>query len=207
MLKLQTLKCPNQEAVRTLSTSIVRSLAFQGHRLRLPLSVRCFDTQVSRLDYRNDQFELTKGMNAQNCSAFVMMEYETSIHEGFSISVAECAKVYYFSRRGASFQHAYFSPKYPYLPDLVFNDSLFQVQHRLDYLGPMLVVISIGSCHSSFPHHSYKYWHALSWSRRERHQYPSAKSTNTYPTTFKTTAPTELSTTHLWVFGGIASCC
>ena len=111
------------------------------------------------------------------------------------------------SRRGASFQHAYFSPKYPYLPDLVFNDSLFQVQHRLDYLGPMLVVISLGSCHSSFPHHSYKYWHALSWSRRERHQYPSAKSTNTYPTTFKTTAPTELSTTHLWVFGGIASCC
>ena len=39
------------------------------------------------------------------------------------------------SRRGASFQHAYFSPKYPYLPDLVFNDSLFQVQHRLDYLS------------------------------------------------------------------------
>ena len=38
------------------------------------------------------------------------------------------------SRRGASFQHAYFSPKYPYLPDLVFNNSLFQVQHRLDYL-------------------------------------------------------------------------
>ena len=113
----------------------------------------------------------------------------------------------WISRQGASFQHAYFSPKYPYLPDLVFNDSLFQVQHRLDYLGPMLVVISLGSCHSSFPHHSYKYWHALSWSRRERHQYPSAKSTNTYPTTFKTTAPTELSTTHLWVFGGIASCC
>ena len=27
-----------------------------------------------------------------------------------------------------------FSPKYPYLPDLVFDDSLFQVQHRLDYL-------------------------------------------------------------------------
>jgi len=24
--------------------------------------------------------------------------------------------------------------EYPYLPDLVFNDSLFQVQHRLDYL-------------------------------------------------------------------------
>ena len=38
------------------------------------------------------------------------------------------------SRRRASFQHAYFTPKYPYLPDLVFNDSLFQVQHRLDYL-------------------------------------------------------------------------
>ena len=38
------------------------------------------------------------------------------------------------SRRGATFQHAYFSHKYPYLPDLVFNDSLFQVQHRLDYL-------------------------------------------------------------------------
>jgi len=38
------------------------------------------------------------------------------------------------SRRGASFQHAYFPPKHPYLPDLVINDSLFQVQHRLDYL-------------------------------------------------------------------------
>ena len=41
------------------------------------------------------------------------------------------------SRRGASFQHAYFPPKCPYLPDLVFNDSLFQVQHRLDYLCHM----------------------------------------------------------------------
>jgi len=38
------------------------------------------------------------------------------------------------SRRGASSQHAYFPPKYPHLPDLVFGDgdSLFQVQHRFD---------------------------------------------------------------------------
>ena len=40
----------------------------------------------------------------------------------------------WFSRKGASFQFAYFSPKYPYLPDISVNDGLLQVQHRFYYL-------------------------------------------------------------------------
>ena len=39
---------------------------------------------------------------------------------------------------------AAFPPKYPYFPDLVFNDCLFQVQHRLDYLD-VISVTGIGS--------------------------------------------------------------
>ena len=70
MLKLQTLKLPYQEAVRTLSTSIEPSLASLGHRLRVPLPTRCLDAQVGRLDLSNVQFELSKGLNAQNGIAF-----------------------------------------------------------------------------------------------------------------------------------------
>ena len=66
VLKLRTLKLPYQEAVRTLSTSIERSLASLGHRLRVPLPTRCLDAQVGRLDPSNVQFELSKGLNAQN---------------------------------------------------------------------------------------------------------------------------------------------
>ena len=72
MLKLRTLKLPYQEAVRTLSTSIEPSLASLGHRLRVPLPTRCLDAQVVRLDLSNVQFELSKGLNAQNVIAFKM---------------------------------------------------------------------------------------------------------------------------------------
>ena len=72
MLKLRTLKLPYQEAVRTLSTSIERSLASLGHRLRVPLPTRDLDAQVGRLDPSNVQFELSKGLNAQNVIAFKM---------------------------------------------------------------------------------------------------------------------------------------
>ena len=47
----------------------------------------------------------------------------------------------WISRQGASFQHAYFSPKYPYLLDISFNDSLLQVQHRFYYLLRIFVIV------------------------------------------------------------------
>ena len=48
----------------------------------------------------------------------------------------------WISRQGTSFQHAYFSPKYPYLLDISVNDGLLQVQHRFYYLSELFDIPS-----------------------------------------------------------------
>jgi len=41
-------------------------VAFQGNRLRPPLTTRCLDAQVGRLDSGDGQTELTAGLKAWN---------------------------------------------------------------------------------------------------------------------------------------------